>query len=44
MTFNDLYSTAQPLDPELAEEVSMFEITDQEAVLQGNPSEPDRTD
>jgi hypothetical protein len=44
MTFNDLYSTAQPLDPELAEEIPMFEITDQEAVLRENPSELDRTD
>lgn len=44
MTFNDLYSTAQPLDPELAEEVPMFEVTDLEAAPQESPSEPGRSD
>lgn len=46
MTFADLYSKAQPLDPDLAEEVPMFDLeaTAPEAAPQESPSEPDRSD
>ena len=44
MTFNDdfqdLYSKAKPIDPELGEEIPMFELgsTDPEEALPENPS------